>query len=136
MIVSNNFNVSSTSTVTKQKASDSISGLPSSFVINDELTPADKSLIVAATGSLNPVSSSGTMQINDLALQIAFDRAGGFLTGEVDKSYINNLITQQKSIPSSNNGKNDIIPFSVLEKALSYLDQKSTASGKNVNTTA
>lgn len=136
MIVSNNYSLPSTSSVTQSKSIDRVGGAASSFVINDELTPSDKSLVVAATGSLNPVSSSGTMQINKLAVQIAFDRSSGFLTGEVDKSYINNLITQQKALPASAAGHDDIIPFSILENALSYLDQKSTASGKNVNTTA
>ena len=136
MLISSNFNVSSTSSVTSSKSVDRVGGVPSSFVIDDELTPADKSLVIAATGSLNPVSSTGVMQINDLALQIAFDRSSGYLSGEVDKSYINDLINQEKAIPASNNGRNGIIPFSVLYKALAYLDQKNATSGTNITPTA
>ena len=134
MIVSNNFSLSATSTITR--SSNSVDSQAQSFVIADELTPADKSLIIASSGSLDPVSTTGEHLGNPFATRIALDRAGGSLTGEVDKSYINNIINQQKAIPAEAAGHDAIIPYSILENALSYLDQKSTASGKNVNTTA
>lgn len=138
-MISNEIRSLPSSSAIQKKSSigtDKQNGSFSSFVINDKLTPSDKSLVIAATGGLNQTSPSGTMQINDLAVRIALDRETGVLTGEVDKSYINNLINEQRSMPSSSKGKNHTIPFSFLEKALSYLEQKNQSYGANINTTA
>ncbi|MBC3863393.1 hypothetical protein H8K32_14910 [Undibacterium jejuense] len=134
MLISSSFSLSVTPTATK--STNSVGSQPQSFVIADELTPADKSLIVASSGSLDPVSSTGEHLGNPFATRIALDRAGGSLTGEVDKSYINTIINQQKAIPSEAAGRDAIIPFSILDKALAYLDQKNATSGTNINTTA
>ena len=88
------------------------------------------------TGSLQAVSNSGVHEVNLLATRIALDRFSGTLTGEVDKSYINNLIKEQKDIPSSEREKYSLIPFSTLDKALTFLDTKYQNVGANVNTRA
>lgn len=92
-----------------------------SFVINDMLTPKDKRLVVAATGSLNLTDGSGIHEINPLAVRIALDRSTGKLAGEVDKFYLNSIIKEQQT------SDQPAIQFDTLYKALAYLDQPSTS---------
>jgi hypothetical protein len=106
------------------------------FVTIDTLTSTDKKLIEAVTGSLQTVSNSGVQEVNLLATRIALDRFSGKLSGEVNKSYINNLIREQKDIPLSDSEKYSLIPFSTLEKALTFLDTKYKNVGANINTRA
>jgi hypothetical protein len=133
MIVKNN-PVGSTTPV-KPLQKNAATQLPG-FVTVDTLTPTDKKLIETVTGSLQAVSNSGVHEVNLLATRIALDRFSGTLTGEVDKSYINNLIKEQKDIPSSEREKYSLIPFSTLDKALTFLDTKYQNVGANVNTRA
>ena len=90
-------------------------GQSGSFVIDDELTTQDKSLISAASGSLDLPDG----KINTLAMQIALDRYSGNIQGPVTTSYINN-IGQQEARDGTN-----AISQSVLSKALDYLSQQS-----------
>ncbi|MBI3285746.1 MAG: hypothetical protein HYZ65_12980 [Burkholderiales bacterium] len=108
----------------------------SGFTTVDMLTSADKKLITAATGNLQAVSASGLHEVNLLATRVALDRFSGTLTGEVDKSYINNLIKEQKDIPSKEREKYSLIPFSVLDQALAFLDKEYPTAGANINTRA
>jgi hypothetical protein len=87
----------------------------SSVGINDQLTDKDKALVVAATGQLQPISATGVRELNSLAIQIALDREIGALSGEIDKTYINHLMTTQTMT------RQDTIPFAALSKALAYL---------------
>ena len=89
------------------------------FVINDLLTENDKKLVEAATGGLQPTSSSGLHEINELAVHIALDRETGTLSGEVDENYINKLITEQSS-----NNHAETIQNSALQKSLAFLQQE------------
>ena len=83
--------------------------------INDQLTDKDKALVVAATGQLQPISATGVRALNPLAIQIALDREIGSLSGEIDKTYISNLMATQTMT------RQDMIPFAALSKALAYL---------------
>jgi hypothetical protein len=87
----------------------------SSVEINGKLTDKDKALVVAATGQLQPISATGVRALNPLAIQIALDREIGSLSGEIDKTYINNLMATQTMT------RQDTIPFAALSKALAYL---------------
>ena len=89
-----------------------------SFAINDLLTANDKNLVEAATTGLQPTSSSGLHQINELATRIAIDRNGGELTGEIDKNYINSLIKEQQD------NHQETIQSSTLQKSLAFLKQE------------
>ncbi len=89
-----------------------------SFAINDLLTANDKNLVGAATTGLQPTSSSGLHQINELATRIAIDRNGGELTGEIDKNYINSLIKEQQD------NHQETIQSSTLQKSLAFLKQE------------
>lgn len=89
------------------------------FVINELLTANDKKLVEAATGGLQPTSSSGLHEVNQLATRIALDRTTGTLSGEVDENYINKLITEQ-----SGNNHAETIQFSALQKSLEFFKQE------------
>jgi hypothetical protein len=49
---------------------------------------------------------------------------------------LKDLIQQQKESFALSAGKNTIIPLSILDKALVFLDQKNPNGGANINTTA
>ena len=103
-----------------QAAYDRASSEVSAFRINDSLTEKDKSLVVSATGSLQPTSASGLHEVNQLATHIALERQTGRLSGMIDKTYINRLIQEQQS------SQQPTIPSAVLNKALALLDQMSS----------
>jgi hypothetical protein len=89
-------------------------------VIDDELTPQDTALVVAAEGGVNLPNG----KINVLAMEIALDRYTGHLQGSVTASYIENVANSEKR------DNTDAIPQSVLSKALQYLaGQTGTAPG-------
>jgi hypothetical protein len=92
------------------------------FVINELLTANDKKLVETATGGLQPTSSSGLHEVNQLATRIALDRTTGTLSGEVDVNYINKLITEQSS-----DNHAETIQFSALQKSLEFLKQERAA---------
>ncbi|MCX7092290.1 MAG: hypothetical protein NTY50_02395 [Methylobacter sp.] len=104
-------------TVVKQPKSNQDSQFKS-FAINDLLTANDKNLVEAATTGLQPTSSSGLHQINELATRIAIDRDRGELTGEIDKNYINSLIKEQQD------NHQETIQSSTLQKSLAFLKQE------------
>jgi hypothetical protein len=101
-----------------------------SFVINDLLTANDKKLVEAATGELQPVSSSGLHEVNQLATRIALDRETGTLSGEVDENYINKLMAEQSS-----NNHAETIQFSALQKSLEFLKQERVDFFRRTTTT-
>lgn len=97
------------------------------FVINDVLTANDKKLVEAATGGLQPTSSSGLHEVNQLATRIALDRTTGTLSGEVDENYINKLLAEQDK-----NQNSEMVSFSALQKSLTFLQQERTDFFKRV----
>jgi len=108
--------------------------------IKDALTPDDKKLVIAATGSLDLVGPTGTHLINSLAEQIALDRSVGNLTGPVTTSYLSQLKNNQQQTLALNQQQADslfalgqfadsqalrsqgsAISFDVIDKALAFL---------------
>jgi hypothetical protein len=110
--------------------------------IDEALTVGDKQLVIAATGGLDLIGPNGTHQINQLAMQIAMDRAVGNLSGPVTASYLNNIAASQRRDISLNQQQADAlssagdastaaalkamgpgVSFSVLDRALTFLAQ-------------
>jgi hypothetical protein len=84
------------------------------------LTASDKQLVKAAGWDVDadPEGITAPEGAKKLAGLIAMDRHSGSLTGEADKQYIQGIIDQQRA------GAPMLIPFGVLEQALSFFDGK------------
>ncbi|RBY78599.1 hypothetical protein DQ239_08640 [Blastococcus sp. TF02-09] len=88
------------------------------------LTPADRQMLAAATGST--ISSDGVVQssvrqpVHPLILEIAMDRESGRLQGDVTPSYLTDLFGKYKHDAALGSSFTD----DVLGKALDHLSSE------------
>jgi hypothetical protein len=87
------------------------------------LTSADKQLLNGSAGWDVDSDAYGEMASEDakrFAGQIMRDRAVGKLSGEVDSTYLSDLMQQQARLGE------ELVPASVLSRALSFLEHLRT----------
>jgi len=87
------------------------------------LTSGDKELLKGSTGWDVDSDQYGELASEDakrFAGQIMRDRAVGKLSGEVDASYLSDIMQQQNHLGE------ELVPSIVLTKALSFLEQRRT----------
>lgn len=100
--------------------------------ILNTLTPADKKLLEAATGSQDLINNREALL---LATRIALDRYMGNLTGEIDKSYVLHLVREQKeALVSSEQKISYSASIQTLDKALTFLYLEHPTVGVNIDT--
>ncbi len=87
------------------------------------LTSGDKKLLNGSTAwdvDSDPYGEVASEGARRFAGQIMSDRAVGKLSGEVDTTYLSDLMQQQARLGE------ELVPASVLSKAMAFLEQRRT----------
>ena len=89
-------------------------------VIEEALTEADKKLVTAAAGALDPEDLKGVHHMNPLAVRIALDRATGALRGSVTASYLATMLCGERRTAAFE-PQTPAVPYEVVARALTLV---------------